>query len=640
MEGHGNKEAEKIMLIKEEIQTTNKKEQQDAGLLTFLLECINSGEQYRNKFKTVWDEIEGQIRCDPPDAWGSKEDWQTKIYIPLQSKKDEIATSYLKKMIFGKCRFFDVLGTEKEDRDDAQQLADLIDDILEIGKFRSENDFIFNEGISLGTGFIKLVMDKNSGNLKFIWRSCYNVLIDPDCGHRLDKARFIIDVYKKDIAYIVAQAKKGGMYEKGYDEVSRFFNDAKLEVDELTKKAGQQSSITQEGMVTVKGIDGTTDMVIPQKYKMVDVHECWVEVPGKDGLYEEKVITVLNQRYILRNEENIFGFKPFEGCRIKPRKYDYYGKGYLENGRGLQELSNSLVNLGFDSAKISAMDIIILDEKKVSDNTSIKYKPLAIWKMKDINGVRIQRQPMSAISDVIRGLTLIDQIDQEASGVTRQTQGVPNLSGTGTTGDTLGEYELKMQAIDQRFLDVGRFVENDYIVPLIKKIFKIITNPKLFSQDKVNRLIGMKEVDDLQSVDEQDPQTGEVQTITKVVGTKKVVKLDLAKISKKEEMAYNFKAIGVTMLSGQLEMIAKLKEGLMAALANPTLTAMTKIDILWKRIWQVAEIDDYEDFLRTKDEVRELLTQQTDAMPDGMPPGQSQGSIPGMPPQMPPQGGM
>ena len=589
-------------------------------LLIHLQECITSGESYRDKFKPVWEEVEEQIRCEPPSAWDKKEDWQTKIFIPLQAKTEEIAIAYLNKMICGKRRFFDILGVEKADHEDAQQLTNLIDGLLELGKFRKDNNFILTEAIgSPGTSFNKVLLGKD-GLIKFNWRSPYNVLIDPECGHDLSKARFIIDCYKKDIAYIIAQGKKGGLYEKGTEEIVRFLNDKKLEAKSLEEKTGKGSTGTSESMMTIKGIDGTEDIEIPAKYKTVDVHECWVEVPKDDGTYEERLCTVLNQRYLLRDEENIYGIKMFVGCRTKPRKYDYYGRGFLENCRGLQELSNSMVNLGFDSAKISAMDIIILDDTKVKDSTTIKYKPLAVWKMKDVNAVKIQRQPISAIMDIIKGLQLIDQIHQEATGSMRQLQSAPELGGESDTGKTLGEYQLKLQAIDQRFLDIGRFIETDYIIPLIRMIFKIIVNPKLFDQAKVDRILGMKEIDDIQPVQELDPMTQQPTTIQKVVGRKEISKLDLEKIRKQGEMAFDFKAVGITQFSERLETLQKLKEGLMAALSNPTLTAMTKVDLLWKKLWQVSEIDDYDEFLRTKDEVKQLLTEQMQMMPPpGMP---------------------
>lgn len=590
----------------------------DAALKAFLSECRTSGIAYRDRFKDDWEEVEKQIRCVPPDSWSQKEDWQTKIFIPLQAKKSEIAKSYLSKMIFGKKRNFDIMGVEQEDKDDAQNITNLIDVLFQSGGFDDQKDYVLQEGVDIGTGFTKMVLKEDGTGIDYIWRSAYNVVFDPECGHDLDKARFVIDLYRRDLSYVIAKAKKDKF---GYDKevVQMFLNDAANEANaSKSSPTPNQQETNKEPLMTVKSIDGTQDMTIPAKYKMVDVDEYWVEVPNEKNVYEKKRIVMLNAKYILSNDDNVFGFNPFQWCRTKPRKYDSYGRGYIENTRGLQELMNSCVNLGFDSLKISSMDIIIIDDNKVKDSTTIKYKPLAVWKMKDVNAVKISRQPVSAISDILRGLTLIDQIDQDASGVGRQIQTGPTLSGTGgSETNTLGEYERKLQMIDQRFLDVGRFIENDYFIPLIVKTFKFIVNPKLFDQDKVDRLIGMKTVPDIRI------ENGEA----KEYGTKKVPKLDITKLRDKGEMAYDFKAVGVTQFIGRLEVLQKLKEALQAALSNPTLTALTKIDLLWKKLWQASDIDDYEEMIRTPQEAKELL---------GLPGGQPQGlpSPMGSSPQM------
>lgn len=604
----------------------------EASLKVFLSECRQSGINYRDRFKADWEEIEKQIRCIPPDSWAQKEDWQTKIYIPLQAKKSEIAKSYLSKMIFGKKRSFDIVGVEKDDKDDAHYIVMLVDTLFSSGGFSEQKDYVLQEGVDIGTGFTKILMKEDGTGIDLIWRSAYNVVYDPECGHNIDNARFVVDLYRRDLSYVIERAKREKF---GYDKkvVQAFLDDAVSEAN-ASKDApttNQQES-NKEPLMTVKSIDGTQDLTIPAKYKMVDVDEFWVEVPNKDNVYEKRKIVMLNAKYILVNVENPFGFIPFQWCRVKPRKYDSYGMGYILNTRGLQDLMNSCVNLGFDSLKISSMDIILLDDNKVKDSTTIKYKPLAVWKLKDVNAVKFQRQPVSAITDVLRGLTLIDQIDQDASGVGRQIQTGPTLSGAGgSETNTLGEYERKLQMIDQRFLDVGRFIEEDYFVPLIKKVFKIITNEKLFDQSKVDRLIGKKKVDDIRV------ENG----IATTVGTKEVSKLDLVKIRGRGEMAYDFKAVGLTQFMGKLEVLEKLKQALQAALSNPTLTALTKIDLLWKKLWQAADIDDYEDMIRTPQEARDLLGLGAPQQPQApIMPGGPGGT--GQPPMMPPSttGGM
>jgi hypothetical protein len=65
-----------------------------------------------------------------------------------------------------------------------------------------------------------------------------------------------------------------------------------------------------------------------------------------------------------------------------------------------------------------------------------------------------------------------------------------------------------------------------------------------------------------------------------------------------------------------------LKEALGGALQNPTLTALTNIDILWKRIFQVSAIPDWEEIVKSPEEIQKMvqfLQQQQMTVPQGGP---------------------
>lgn len=573
----------------------------DEEIIDFCLQCKKAGIAYRDQFKTTWDEIENQVRCVLPDSYKLKDDWQTKIFIPMQAKDSEVAQAYLNKMVFGKTQNFDITGVEGDDSDDAQQLVTLISTAMINGGFQFENKFVMNEAVDIGTGWMKMTVDAK-GDLKYVWVSNYKALVDPKCGHNLDKARFWIDQRERDISDILRDAKAGrGMYKK--DIVGKFLDAAITELESLKGKGETVVKDVKEAMTVVRSIDGTneTPVQIPAKYATVSIDEYYLDLPNKDGLYEKRIVSILNDKFILRNDENGWGFIPAQWCRIKPRKYECYGKGYLESTRGLQDLANSCINLGFDSLKISSMDIIVIDQSKVSDPTSIKYKPLAVWKMKDINAVKITRSNMSAISDILKGLQVIDQIKQDSTGVTRHAEGSPSLSGSGGgTNETLGEYQAKLAAIDQRFLDVGRFIEADYVVPLIRKTFRAIQNAAIFDQKKVNRILGMRTVDD--GVTDGG--------VFKKIGTKQIPKMDIEKIRKVDEMELDFKPVGVTQFADKLETLQKLKEALMACEQSPTLSALTKVDVLWKKLIQASELPDYDEILKSKEEIQADIQKQ------------------------------
>lgn len=596
--------------------------------LKFLIECKRSGILYQNQFRENWNMCEEQIRCVHPKEWEKKEDWQSKIYIPLQAKCEEVALSYMNDILFSQGRYFECLTNSRKVDSLTSPLGDLIDELMTHGKFEVKNDFTMREGISLGTGFMKILYTANR-RVGFAWRSAYTVLIDPFCGHDIDKARFVCDVYEKDIDYLVEEARRG---DSPYDPkvIKQFVEDARIAADQLLAQRTSQATNTADGykqLMQIKSIDGTQYIFVPIQYSTVDLSEYWVKVPMADGTYQDRIITVINNKYIIRDEINELGFIPFQWCRTKVRKYDSYGRGYIDNTRGLQDLVNACVNLGFDSLKINSMDIVIVDETKIKDPASIKYKPLAVWKMKDINGVKITRNPQSAIGEVLRGAQMIDQIHQDATGVTRQAQGQPNLSGSGDSEQTLGEYKLKLQMVDKRFLDQARFIENDYLEPLLNKVLKIVLNPKLFYQKDVNDILGFHDMDEIDTTD------GKVK-ISK--GTKKIPRLDLAELRKKHGvMNYYFRCVGATKFGAITEQIQKYSSLLTQSLGNPILLAMTNIDVVWRKLIMSSGMVEYDEVLKPEDQckvIAERMSQPQQSQPvmPGMM-GQSTGSQGGMP---------
>lgn len=600
--------------------------------IRFLIQCKRSGILYQNQFRLVWNEIEQQIRCVKPSEWKKKEDWQSKVYVPLQNKNSEVAGSQLNDILFGSGKFFECVTDDGSNSKDAEHISNLMEILINRADFDVQNSFVMQEAVDFGTSFIKILMKENGQGIKVVWRSAYQTLIDPYCGHDLDRARFIIDVYERDINYLIEEARNPkSMYKK--DVIEAFVKDAAFEAQNLINNRANQAGNTTDGykqLMDIRTIDGTQYVPIPMAYATVDISEFWVKVPQKDGTFADKKITLLNNKYELCNETNEFGFLPMQWCRTKKRKYDSYGRGYCENVRGFQDLMNSAINLGFDSMKINSMDIVLIDETKVKDINSIKYKPLAVWKMKDINGAKIQRNPQSAITDVMRGAQMIDQMFQEATGVMKSTEGA---EGPGAGDDTLGEYEQKLAAVDKRFLDQAKFVENDYLVNFLHKIYLIIMNPKLFTQKMCDDFLGMDEVDDL---DGAIDDTGKV-NVTKKKKVSKLVLADVRAESKKGK--YRFRCIGATRFAQIQQKIQKYQSVMQQVLEAPPLLAITNLPVLFKKTLMALEMEDTDEIIKSKAEIEKAMQPP---MPQGMSPiapGQpGMPQNPNQPPPMPPQG--
>jgi len=205
--------------------------------------------------------------------------------------------------------------------------------------------------------------------------------------------------------------------------------------------------------------------------------------------------------------------------------------------------------------------------------------------MKDVSGVKITRTGLSALSDIMRGLAMIDSIYQDATGSTRHAQGTQAMPGTPRGEETLGEYERKLQMIDQRFLDVGREIEEDFHKPLLKYIYLTLINEKLFDQNKINKLTGMREIEKVE-LDEAGNPIGKSVT--------KVPKLDLAELKKIESIGDNFKCVGITQFIDKTESLGKLEKLIELAGTNPMIAVTINLKEVVMRWIRNLEIEDWE----------------------------------------------
>lgn len=581
---------------------------EDNKFTNYVLDCIGVGETYRDSFKPGWDTIESQIACEKPTEWSSKQPWQSKVFIGVQSKTSETILARTKKLLFPQ-QFFSMTGVEESDKNLVNNVIKLLVTIFRNGGFYEQNDFVVQEAGDFGTSALKLWVNDTKDGINFEWVSCMKWLIDPDARADITKAKWWVCEYKKDIGDLIAESqKKNGLYTK--EAIQKI----------LDRATGQAAGKEDNDLATIRGIDGTSSIQIPKAMKQIIIHEFWGKVKSpikkkvnetdwvdtNEYTYEDRVITVADKAIEIRNDLNPYGFIPVVFMRTKRRKYDFYGRGYILNTVGLQELMNSIVNLGFDSLKINSMDIIKLNVNAVDDANSIEYKPLAIWKLRDVNGAEITRgQGMSALTDVLNGVRYIDTMHQDVSGITRAVAGSPALGGG---QDTLGEYQSKLQQIEERFLGQLSPIENEYIIPLVRKVYDIIRNKDLFSQKAIDEIVGTEILPPMTM-----PGTG-----VPVAGSEKEIPILDQKELADRPFTRNFNAVGVNQVSQNADNFARLQKLMMLVMQDPNLRVRVKDEKLLKAIMDSLQIPDSEDMIRKDSEM-------SMAPPPPLPPG-GQGS--------------
>ena len=292
--------------------------------------------------------------------------------------------------------------------------------------------------------------------------------------------------------------------------------------------------------------------------------------------------------------------------RTKKRLYDLYGMGFFLNCTGLQDLGNSMINLGFDSSKLCSLDMVVIDKSKVNDQDSIKYGPTRIWDVKEPQNVRITRpnNGFSAMNDALKGVAYIDAVFQDTTGVTRQVAAgatLPGSPGGGGSDNTLGIYQYQLQMADQRFLDQARFIEDDFGYPLLHFVLDCILDPALISQEYINEILGFKEVPE-KTPDSKDANgmivpgqpTGVVNRIP-LLNQQELIDT-LNELKKKDKSAdLDFAMIGLTQFIEKINQLKKLDDLIVRGTTNQSFAPYTNMNKTVKRWFQLSELPNWEE---------------------------------------------
>lgn len=559
---------------------------------------------YRNTYSKRWKEIVDQINSDPPTEWQDKDDWQTQIFIPLQFKISETACAIMEEILFGNRDFFSVVGVNsKIDKVQETNIRRLIMILLEKGDFFINNQRTLQEAINIGTSFIKFNFNFDKG-LWFSYRGVQWVGQDPMSIINFNKdSRYFVEEYNEDIYDIM----NNPLYDlKRRQELGEYLN-------------GNSDKTKISDLISLTYSEGNYQLQVSKQYAHVNCVEFHGYLPVKKTRTDEKgkiveyedmelrVVNIADNKIILRNELIDSDMLPYERCIIKRRMYHPYGHGFCDNLSGFQSLINSLVNLGMDSAKLKGVGVVIMDETAVADETSIVIKPMQKWLVRDgrmADAPKIEYLGEDNTRNMINQILTIDQQAQEASGINKAYQGQDNGAGG---QETLGQTQIKMATAEKRFNKIARECSEDYVIPVIKHVFKFITHPKYrdYFQKIANDTIGVDFIENPmnQHIVQADMQTG---TKSPLLPQIQKPRLDLSQIG---EADLHFKFIGLVNYNQKTKVPEQMQQILRIASSDPTIGMFIKKDVCLERWMESSDVDDVNEIM-TNEQEREAIRQQ------------------------------
>ena len=365
----------------------DKKEQQYQALASWLMYRLEGWRTHRDiNYTPKWDEYYRIWR----GIWDSSDKTRTsersRIIAPATQQAVESSVAELEEATFGRGKWFDIQDDMlDQDNSEAEYIRNLLQEDLEKTGCKDAIAEVFLNGAIYGTGVAKIVVNQTverapaeqpvegsmTGMRGITEYASIDVNIEP-----ISPKEFLIDPAANSIEealgvahevikprYHVVQGIQSGIYrdvplDGDYDTV-------KFSYDPETKQADESDSVK---ITEYWGL-------VPKRFLKAKANKDDFEYTKKDELVEA-VVTICNDEYILRVEENAFMMvdRPFVSYQhdIIPNKF--WGRGVVEKGYNAQKALDAEMRARIDSMALRNTMMMAADATRLPRGTKFEVR--------------------------------------------------------------------------------------------------------------------------------------------------------------------------------------------------------------------------------------------------------------------------
>jgi len=451
----------------------DKKEQQYQALASWLNYRLEGWRTHREiNYTTKWDEYYRLWRgiWDSTDRTRTAE--RSRIIAPALQQAIESSVAELEEASFGRGKWFDIQDDMlDQDNSEAEYIRNLLQEDLEKTGCKDAIAEVFLNGAIYGTGIAKIVVNQTverapseepvegsmtgmrgiteyaSIDVKVEPISPKEFLIDP-AANSIDEALGVAHEVIKP-RYHVVQGIQSGIYrdvplDGDYDVV-------KMGFDSETRQADESDSVK---ITEYWGL-------VPKRFLKAKADKDDFEYTKKDELVEA-VVTICNDEYILRVEENAFMMvdRPFVSYQhdIVPNKF--WGRGVAEKGYNPQKALDAEMRARIDALAMTTTPMMAADATRLPRGTKFEVRT---GKTVLTNG-----NPREAIMPLDMGQTDPSTFNQVAS-LQNMIQMGTGSADMGQQQDTASGMSMMQSASIKRQKRTLMNFQNTFLIPMINK---------------------------------------------------------------------------------------------------------------------------------------------------------------------------
>ena len=451
----------------------DKKEQQYQALASWLMYRLDGWRNHREQnYSSKWDEYYRLWR----GIWSEQDRTRTaersRIISPALQQAVESSVAELEEATFGRGRWFDIQDDMLDaDNSEAEYIRNLLQEDLEKTGCKDAISEVFLNGAIYGTGIAKIVVNQTverapaeqpvegsmTGTRGITEYASIDVKVEP-----ISPSEFLIDPAANSIneALGVAHEVIKPRYHVVQGIQSGIYRDVPLDGDYATVNMGfngETKQADESDNVKITEYWG----LIPKRFIKPKADKDDFEYNTKDILVEA-VVTICNDEYILRVEENAFMMvdRPFISYQHDIVPNSFWGRGVCEKGYNPQKALDAEMRARIDSLAMTTTPMMAADATRLPRGTKFEVRT---GKTLLTNG-----NPRDAIMPLDMGQTDPSTFNQVAS-LQNMIQMGTGSSDMATNSDTASGMSMMQSASIKRQKRTLMNFQNTFLIPMINK---------------------------------------------------------------------------------------------------------------------------------------------------------------------------
>jgi len=450
------------------------KENQYQALASWLNYRLESWRTHRDmNYVRQWDEYYRLWRGIWLQEDRTRNSEKSRIISPALQQAVESAVAELEEATFGRGKWFDIQDDMlDQDKTDAEYVRNLLQEDLEKTGVKDAICEVFLNSAIYGTGIGKIVVEQNiervpqevpvegtmtttrelleipSIDVKVEPISPKEFLIDPSANSINEALGVAHEVIKP--RYHIIEGIKSGIYRDV--PLDGDYNTIQFGFDPEMKQADESDSVK---ITEYWGL-------VPKRFLKPKIDKDDFEYTKKDELVEA-VVTIVNDEYILRAEENAFMMKdrPFISYQhdIVPNKF--WGRGVCEKGYNPQKALDTEMRARIDSLALTTTPMMAADATRLPRGIKFEVRP---GKTILTNG-----DPRQALMPLTLGATDPTTFNQVASLQNMIQMGTGSAdAGSAERATSAGMSMAQSASIKRQKRTLMNF-QNTFLIPMINK---------------------------------------------------------------------------------------------------------------------------------------------------------------------------